>query len=465
MLLTEELADLWENPKELERQIEPRLLDLKSYQMPGMLLASLSGKELKNNKVKGTLTVSITAEVNPRNTAGMSEAEMSLLAEKLNQGQMALALLAPKDTQRAFGIEPYLLSDYNPQDNSYLARTERAKDQRLSGHEISQRGIAWASAEIGWTSDVASEGFPADFTFKETLIKPGQYAFLALPFERQGRGGICTAASALNILRFIDPTIALEQTELFSMYDSGKSGASQREVIQGLKGLGFEAEVLDLQGSSRTELIRKVRASLDAGIPLLAATSTHALTIIGYDKSRDKLIAWDQRMSDKGKPPTLPDGAFEMSDSAIAGRFKQVMAIRKTESLPTATEMAVLTGILGQENISRHQIGTGALKGYELTQYLKQAAPAKLQSLLRTKKTPIIISVGARETELIAIESQNEKVWEVQRLPSKVRETLPDTAVWRLLTENAGVLFSIENETPAPALSGQPNGVNTGFCD
>jgi len=55
----------------------------------------------------------------------------------------------------------------------------------------------------------------------------GQRAIIILPFEQQERNGICGAASMLNILKLLDPTLKLSQTELFALFNSRRAGSGR----------------------------------------------------------------------------------------------------------------------------------------------------------------------------------------------------------------------------------------------
>ena len=61
---------------------------------------------------------------------------------------------------------------------------------------------------------------PADFHYEKTVIVPGIFVFLSLPFEKQMLKGVCAAASVLNIVRYMEPTIDLNQEEMFGLYNN-----------------------------------------------------------------------------------------------------------------------------------------------------------------------------------------------------------------------------------------------------
>lgn len=172
----------------------------------------------------------------------------------------------------------------------------------------------------------------------KTIIEPGKRVILALPFEKQDRGGICAAASTLNILKFLDPKIQLSQTELFALFNSGRSGASPTEVIQGIRALGFTGKLIRIDDAERKPLIADVKANLDAGRPMLVASRSHAMVLIGYDNEGKEpgLYVWNQKMPDKKPIDGLPKGTEKMSESEFLARLVHIMFIEPTLPLPAS---------------------------------------------------------------------------------------------------------------------------------
>ena len=83
------------------------------------------------------------------------------------------------------------------------------------------------SQEQSASASSSQEAIPAEFQFDRTLISPGQLAFIALPFEKQVKGGICVAASVYNVLKYQNPTFPLNQRELFRVFNNETSGKIQ----------------------------------------------------------------------------------------------------------------------------------------------------------------------------------------------------------------------------------------------
>lgn len=462
VFLVESLQSAWGGDDDAGRKAERAVDGLKvdSNALPQSLLSSLAGKPIKNGTVKGCLLVTMDSEGAHIEKPGFSEDEIDILKSALaDKEKHAVVKLVKKDwglekgefrrekRLQKSGSETVLLSGY--EGDSFLCRKSKNGGGfelgRLQVDDLRLGGTAYALATVDWQADpVDAAALPADFHYDKSLIIPGQFAFLALPFEKQGKGGICAAASALNIMRFIDPSIQMEQRELFSLYNGGQSGASLDQVQGGLESLGFESEWIQTANADKKTLIAKIRASLDAGRPVLATIPGHALTIIGYNKPSGKIIAWDQRMHVPGKPDYLPRGAYETSEASLHSRFDSAFFIRKVENKLNREEAGQLAAIICDSSGWQHQeIVNGSDES--LIKFLRHAAPPKMESLLRRGQT-ILIPKGRKE--VVSILSVSDGKWSARHLPGGREESFSDATLARLLTESNGVFFSGTSQTP-----------------
>jgi hypothetical protein len=152
-------------------------------------------------------------------------------------------------------------------------------------------GNATNAASAGAPQDLASV-LPED-SRPETVIRSGEFVFLALPFTQQGRGGICAGASLLNIVDFLGSNFQLSQFEFFALFDAGRSGATISQMDQGLNNVGYEFTPLLLEEKLKRKDARKIERRcmdiLDSGQPLSVCVPGHALTLTASAK-RNKCL-------------------------------------------------------------------------------------------------------------------------------------------------------------------------------
>ena len=432
-------------------------LKLNAAKLPQETLSSLSGTPIKNGAIRGSLRVSIEGEADHRGKPGFSNDDMQALQEFLDgTGNSAVAEICKTDWTLENGSfrkekrllktarEPVLLSDYK--DGSFLCRKTKNGISfvygRLLADDLRLGGAAFALASVDWQDDAPNTiALPPDFHYDKTLIIPGQFAFLALPFQRQGRGGICAAASAFNIVKFIAPEIEMEQRGVFALYNGGKSGASLPQIAGGLESLGFECELIRTHDADRKLLLSKIRASLDAGRPLLVVIPGHALTMIGYNKPDRKLIVWDQRMDGPGVPAYLPKGGVENSESCIQSKFTHVFFIRKVDTRLSGDEEKLIQSIFGDtQGCLRHEIVNGNSRKETLNMFLRHAAPAKALSVLQQNR---ILLIPKGKKGLVSMTAAKDGKYSFKTLPDGKEETSGEPTLVRLLTDSKGVFYSV----------------------
>ena len=472
--LIDALQKSWEGTPDADKAAARAVTTLKlnAAKLPQETLSSLSGTPIKNGAIKGSLRVSIEGEADRREHPGFSNEDMQALQTFLDgTGNSAVAEIYKTDWRLENGAfskearsqktskEQVLLSDYK--DGAFLCRKTKNRTSfiygRLQDDDLRRGGAAFALASVDWQDDTPNTiALPPDFHYDKTLVIPGQFAFLSLPFQRQGRGGICAAASALNIVQYIAPEIEIEQRGVFALYNGGRSGASLPQIAGGLESLGFECELIQTHGCERKMLLSKIRASLDAGRPILAVIPGHALTIIGYNKPDGKLIVWDQRMNGPGVPAYLPKGGVEDSENCIQSKFEFVFLIRKVDTRLSVDEEKMVQSIFGTtQGCLRHEIVNANAGRESLPMFLRHAAPPKMQSVLQQSR---VLLIPKSKRELVSITSAEDGKYQSKTLPGGKEDLLGEATLVRLLTESKGVFYSV----PLPSARLEKSEVDTG---
>ena len=434
---------------------EKALRDLPAAEgTPTQAITALSGAAWTENGEKGNLRVEIAWDFQ-QESPGISEENLSRIEAAVREGDAVLADLSRKSWSDRQGMlpdeetpkqpaKPIRVCILDEENGTFrIATGNRGEIQRISRKEMQRAATAGALANLTWTAkNQAGEPFPADFAYKATLIKPGQYAFLALPFELQDKGGICTAASSLNVVKYLDPELDIKQKEVFALFNDSNGGASMDQVVAGLNTLGFEAELVYTKSADRRELLARIQASLDEGRPLVITKPGHALTMVGYCKATRKLIAWDQGFTRKGgNPAYLPGGGYEIPDTALQSRFDSVVFIRKAWTLASETERGEIAKIHQLSgDLRRHQIINANAQKETEAEFLRHAAEPKLKATLNAGRTPYI-PVG--KNKLVEIKGESEGKWNIVTWPEGKADQTVATTVARMLAANDGVFYSV----------------------
>ena len=289
-------------------------------------------------------------------------------------------------------------------------------------------------------TETHSKGWPADFQFKTTLVQPQKLAFLALPFDKQEPGGICAAASTLNILQFLDPSLQMGQRELMAVFNSEVSGASPTQIVAGIQTMGFNARLVDIEPKNdiREDLMWRIRRSLDSKLPLLAANSGHAFTLIGYNREEEKLILWDQRM--RGKPPEngLPDGASEVTESQFFSRVKTLIFISPMPPVLGNNDFAKATGLPDQ--FKKNQIINGDPRNERMGAFLRHASEPTITVALK-KNLRVFIQDKTAAVEIL--QEPDGSKWKCQIYPPNRSEDVTSSTINNLLEKSEGVFYTV----------------------
>lgn len=292
--------------------------------------------------------------------------------------------------------------------------------------------------------DDPTNGFPAGFKFDKSLIEPGKRVFLALPFTQQDKGGICAAASMLNVLQYLDPALQLSQKELFALFSNRTSGASILEMQAGLKTLGYRGTLVTTDGR-KDELMQRVYSALNSGKPILAGKRGHEITLIGYNKTKGTLILWDQRMPDMKDSHGMPVGSFELTEPAFRSRIVDLIFIIAEPPAPADAALLIrtreLAGIKGM--LLAHPIYNANTREETLADFLRHAAEPRIAVALR-KKHRVFIPDKKEILEIIA--EPKDGGWECITQPGGKTAKISRNRILKLIEEADGTLYSLPPE-------------------
>jgi len=455
--LSAPVADAWGGDSEAKGAAR-RAVDSLSFDdtvLPQKSLSALSGSIIKHGKTKGTLRVVIEAEVDHRDTPGFSQDDIRVLTEALSDSdKIAVVELVKRTWSEADGRfredkqlaktvpEKVLVSNF--ENGSFLCRRWKGKAviARLSVKDLQQGGTAFVLADVDWLEDNPNPVvLPSDFHYDKTLILPGQFAFLALPFEKQLPMGVCVAASALNVVKFIDPDFNLEQKELFALYNGGRSGATLPQLIGGLENVGYQTEYIATNSLRTNELVAKICASLDVGQPMVVFQPGHALTLIGYNKSTKKAFVWDQRAKGPKSKIGLPPGGTEVSLMALPNKFSHIFFIRKADEKPSREEADFLAGFIGSTaGILKHSLINSNEREESLRRYARHALPQKIAAEMRSGRT-LLVPEGKKR--LVTVAPKDKEPFETCTLPEKKIEEMSLSSLTRLILASDGTFYSL----------------------
>ena len=438
-------------------------LKLGAQALPQATLANLNGTLMKRDGVKGHFQVMIDGEADHRSTPGFASGDLETLKTALAvSGRSAIVELsksewslkdgtfaAEKKLKKGGAPETVLLSGYREETDSFLCRKSKNGQGifgRISSADLALCGTAMALAKVTWREDDKTEAIlPPDFHYDKTLIIPGQFAFLAVPFIKQLPRGICTAAATVNVLSYIDPDLNMDQEEIFQLFNDQRSGATSSQMLGGLENLGFEYEFIPSGSLKAKDLVAKIQASLDAGRPVIITQPRHALTMIGYDNSEKALIAWDQRGRVPGHPDFLPKGGFLIPYAGASKQIMDVFFVRKAFEKPSREEEERILAMLPEvADIQRHTLVNSNEGREKDSGFARHALPQTIKSLARRNRTLLIFNGKTGIIQVTPVEEEGG--YSCIYLPEKQHEKRTSHTISREILDEGGTFFSAKGK-------------------
>lgn len=201
----------------------------------------------------------------------------------------------------------------------------------------------------------------------QEIIRPGELVFLGIKFEEQARGGICAGSSILNIVEYMGSRFKLTQEEFFSLFNSGRSGASLKEMEWGLSQIGFSPWPLYIRSSGsmkpqeEEKIIQKIMTELDSRAPLSISRPGHAFVLVGYNLPERKFYAWDQNKSTESESvkktiPNAPNGTFEIPMSSIFNKLDSINRIYGVYYYESSKDIGYICDFIREEGKQIAQI-------------------------------------------------------------------------------------------------------------
>ena len=297
----------------------------------------------------------------------------------------------------------------------------------------------------------------------ETVVRPGQHVFLALPFTQQGRGGICAGASLLNIVDFLGMPFQLSQYEFFQLFDAGRSGATISQMDQGLKNIGYEFTPLLLEEKPKRKDARKIERRcmdiLDSGQPLSVCVPGHALTLVGYNMKTESFYAWDQART--GRDPrvseavaNLPGGIYEIPMGQLGFELDTIGHVTKLETpfdgQREKEQVLEISGLPADTDLLKHKIwAPDRARDRDVEDFYRDVLPVLANGLMR-KNRAIILPTGKeipgrpdwRRGELLRITEKTKDGYRGILHPSGAETDFSVRELGRFVFENDGIYFS-----------------------
>jgi len=433
--------------------------------LPQEIISQLNGALVEVGKTKGRLQVVIEDEGDYTELPGFSSEDVEILKSGMAGAGAAIVDLQKSNWRLVDGafaeddklsksarVVRVVLSEFNSSDGTFLCVKPKssgfAESGRLKASELSLSGVAYVWASASWIPDAEGNvSLPDGFRYERTLIIPTKFAFLALPNIKQLPRGICTAAASINILSYLDPTIKLDQEGLFSLFNNKRAGATIEQVIGGLKNVGFE--VLPVSKSlSDKECLAKVQASLDSNHPVLCATRTHMLTIIGYNSDEKNVLVWDQRQRGPNLEDGRPKGSYTVSESSLSSKFSVILLVRKAYDKPSMAEEEALRPIIGSlDGIQKHTLVNSNSGSEADRRFAARAVPEQITALLNAGRS-VLVHTGKGEAVRVDPPFAEPLVGYV--FPEGVQKPVSFNALTRAVTIAEGVYFSLPAPTSVP---------------
>ncbi|MFM8458889.1 MAG: hypothetical protein ACKOB0_08100, partial [Chthoniobacterales bacterium] len=294
---------------------------------------------VEEGAVRGTITLKkgTPVELLPESTAQVAKISHAGLVFEMPRGdalQEAFDTLYPEGARAAnsvFDVDAWQKRRSLPAEQArWLPLPPRPNEPRQK--HWNPAGFFAVPEHLPHDSGGASEP-PADFAWDRTLIIPGRFAYLNLPFILQKRGGICVGAAGVNVVRYLRPEMKVTADEFFRMLTDKPNAGSYDELVAGLGNLGLPAEKIKLSRAKLPAVLRRLRTSLDANLPVLISNPQHMVLVNGYDAAAKKIFLWEQWGAGK-IINGMPKGHFEVPDSQLSSRYDTVVFCRMVRCEP-----------------------------------------------------------------------------------------------------------------------------------
>ena len=357
---------------------------------------------------------------------------------------------SPVTAESVFDAEAWQKRKLLPPEEAQWLPVSPAPDDRRKDH-WDPRGF-FAIPENSLPPRTAETAPPAGFAWDRTLVIPGRFAFLNLPFILQKKPGICVGASAINVVRYLCPDNQLTTDEFFRLLTARSHGASNEDLKSGMELLGLPAQEVMLSRSGAATALRQIKRNLDNNLPVLAADGRHMVLITGYDTEKKKLFVWNQWGNGK-IVNGMPKGHYELQESDLPIEFRTLFFCRKVRYEPADNVKQALESVTGAlEDLQMHPyIETE----FSRPVFLVHAGPERLRAVLRAGRTVFVQQGGSVLSVLPSAAGDNDKLSCIE-LPSGAKH-------WRTLsglsqeitTKNGGAFFSAKKEEQ-PAVAKTP---------
>ena len=289
---------------------------------------------------------------------------------------------------------------------------------------------------------------PKDMSWDKTVIIPGKFGYLKLPFIKQTKPGICVAAASINAVCHLHPEIRLKGSELFRLYNNRPNGASFEEASFGNLQLGVRCRKVLTRGMARTELVRMIQQSIEANLPVLASDARHAVLIYGFNKETQKLFVWNQWGNGK-IVNGMPKGTYLLQESDLPIEFGDLLFVEKVRFNPVEPLRQALEAKVGTtEDLQVHPIAGEPFGG--LRYYLPFSTPQRIKAVLRADRT-ILLQQGEDVLCVFPNEVKTDAdMLECKLFPSRRTTRHSLQSLTQLIIANHGEFYSTKNAAKLP---------------
>lgn len=293
---------------------------------------------------------------------------------------------------------------------------------------------------------------PAGFAWDRTLIIPGRFAYLNLPFIKQTKPGICVGASAINIVRYLCPDNQLSAGEFFHLITERAAGAGDIELLMGMKMLGLPAYCSGLSRANVRADLKRLKTSLDNNLPVLAADRRHMVVITGYNDATKKIFVWNQWGNGK-IVNGMPKGHYELLDTDLPIEFNSLIYCHKVRYEPEAEAKTALESVTGAtEDLQLHPYIEGPIP---FSAYNPHAGPERLKAALRANRT-VLVPKGDSVLCVIPGEAKDTSAMQCVTLPRGVKTQMSLQALSDVISRTAAGNFYSAKSAEKLAASSMP---------